>query len=65
MHLKEELNYIRKAFNEVNNYPYWVITKLSKEIRGNTPSEKEIKEKEYENTSITNQRERRERNTNR
>ena len=31
-HLKEELNIIRKTFNEINNYPYWVLTKVFKEI---------------------------------
>ena len=29
---KEELNHIRKTFNEINNYLHWVITKAFKEI---------------------------------
>ena len=53
-HLKEELNHIRKTFNEINNYPHWVITKVFKEIKEMTPSEKEIQVKEDENTSIKN-----------
>ena len=53
-HLKEELKHIRKTFNEINNYPHWVITKVFKEIKEMTPSEKEIQVKEDENTSIKN-----------
>ena len=52
--LKEELNHIRKTFNEVNNYLHWVITKVFKEIKEMAPSEKEIQVKEDENTSIKN-----------
>ena len=29
-HIKEELNHIRKTFDEINNYPHWVITKVFK-----------------------------------
>ena len=29
-HLKEELNHITKTFNQINNYPHWVITKVFK-----------------------------------
>ena len=50
-HLKEELNHIRKTFN---NYPHWVITKVFKEIKEITSSEKEIHVKEGKNTSIKN-----------
>ena len=53
-HLKKELNHIRKTFNEINNYPHWVITKVFKEIKEKTPSEKEIQVKEDENRSIKN-----------
>ena len=53
-HLKEELNHIRKTLNEINNYPHWVITKVFKEIKEMTPSEKKIQIKEDENTSIKN-----------
>ena len=53
-HLKEELNHIRKTFNEINNYLHWVITKVFKEIKEMTPSENEIQVKEDENTSIKN-----------
>ena len=54
-HLKEELNHIRKTFNEINNYPHWVITKLFKEIKEIIPLEKEIQVKEDENNiSIKN-----------
>ena len=52
--LKEELNHIRKTFNEINNYPHWVITKVFKEIKEMIPSEKEIQVKEHENTTIKN-----------
>ena len=53
-HLKEELKHIRKTFNEINNYPHWVITKVFKEIKKKTPSGKEIQVKEDENTNINN-----------
>ena len=53
-HLKEELNHIRKTFNEINNFPTWVITKVFKEIKEMTPSEKEIQVTGDENTSIKN-----------
>ena len=53
-HLKEELKHIRKTFNETNNYPHWVITKVFKEIREMASSEKEIQVKESENASIRN-----------
>ena len=53
-HLKKELNHIRKTFNEINNYPYWVITKVFKETKETTLSEKEIHVKEDENISIKN-----------
>ena len=51
-HLKEELNHIRETFNEINNYLHWVITKVFKEIKEMTLSEKEIQVKEDEKTSI-------------
>ena len=41
-HLKEELNHIRKTFNEINNYPHWVITNVFKEIKEMTSPKKEI-----------------------
>ena len=50
-HLKEELNHIRKTFNEINDYPHWVITNVFKKIKEITPSEKEIQVKEDENTT--------------
>ena len=50
-HLKEERNHIRKTFNDINNYPHWVITKVFKEIKEMTPSEKKIQVKEDENIS--------------
>ena len=53
-HLKEELNHIRKTFNEINNYPHWVITKVFKGVKEMTPSEKEIQGREDENRSIRN-----------
>ena len=53
-HLKEELNHIRKTCSEISNYLHWVITKVFKEIKEMTPSEKEIQVKEDENTSIKN-----------
>ena len=53
-HLKEELNYIRKTFSEIINYPHWVITKVFQEITEMTPSEKKIQVKENENTSVKN-----------
>ena len=53
-HLKEELNHIRKTFNEINNYPHWVITKVFKGVKEMTPSEKEIQVREDENRSIRN-----------
>ena len=53
-YLKKELNHIRKTFNEINKYPHWVITKVFKETKEMTPSEKEIQVKEDENTSIKN-----------
>ena len=34
----------RKTFNEINNYPYWLITNVFKEIKEMTPSEKKFKE---------------------
>ena len=42
-HLEEELNHITKTCSEINNYLHWVITKVFKEIKEMTPSEKEIK----------------------
>ena len=30
-YLEDELKHIRKTFNEINNYPHWVITKVFKE----------------------------------
>ena len=42
-HLKEELNHIRKTFNEINNYPHWVITKVSKEIKEMTHQKRTFK----------------------
>ena len=42
-HLKEELNHITKTCSAINNYLHWVITKVFKEIKEMTPSEKEIK----------------------
>ena len=30
-YLEDELKHIRKTFNEINNYPQWVITKVFKE----------------------------------
>ena len=30
-HLRKELNHIRKIFNEINNYPNWVTTKVFQE----------------------------------
>ena len=51
-HLKAELNDIRKTFNEINNYLHCVITKVFKEIKEMTPSEKEFQVKEDENASI-------------
>ena len=53
-HLKENLNHIKNTFNEINNYPQWVITKIFKKIKEMTPSEKEIQVKEDENISIKN-----------
>ena len=53
-HLKEELNHIRETFNEINNYLHWVITKVFKESKEMTPSEKEIQVKEDKNKSIRN-----------
>ena len=53
-HLRKELNHIRKTFNEINNYLLWVITKVFKEIKAVTPSEKEIQVKVDENTNIKN-----------
>ena len=53
-HLKKNFSHIRKTFNEINNYPHWVITKVFKEIKEMTPSEKEIQVKEDENISIKN-----------
>ena len=41
--LKKELNHIRKTFNEINNCPHWVITKVFKKIKELTPSEKKSK----------------------
>ena len=41
-HLKEELNHIGKTFNEINNYPYWVITNVFKKIKEMVTSEKKI-----------------------
>ena len=53
-HLKEELNHIRKTFNEINDYPHWVTTKVFNEVKEMTPSEKEIQVKEDENTNMKN-----------
>ena len=53
-YLKEELNHIRKTFNEINNYPQWVITKVFKEMKEMIPSQKTIQAKEDENTAIKN-----------
>ena len=53
-YLKEELNHIRKTFNEINNYPHWVTRRVFKEIKEMTPSKKEIQVKEDENTSSKN-----------
>ena len=39
-YLEDELKHIRKTFNEINNYPHWVITKVFKET---TSLEKKIK----------------------
>ena len=47
-HLKEELNHIRKTYNEINNYPHLVITKVFKKFKEVTPK---IEDK---NRSITN-----------
>ena len=38
----------------MNNYPHWVITKVFKEIKEITSSEKEVQVEEAENTSIKN-----------
>ena len=54
-YLKKELNHIRKTFNETNKYPHWVVTKVFKETKEMTQSEKEIQVKEDENTSIKKQ----------
>ena len=53
-HLKQKFNHIRKTFNEINKYPHWVTTKVFKEIKEMTLSEKEIQVKEDGNTSIKN-----------
>ena len=36
-YLKEEFNHIRKTYNEINNYPHLVITKVCKEFKEATP----------------------------
>ena len=51
-HLKEEFKHNRQTFNEIDNYPHWVITKVFKEIKDMTPPGKEIQVREDENTSI-------------
>ena len=53
-HLKEELNHIRKTFSEINSYLHCETTKVFKEIKEMTSSEKEIEVKEDENISIKN-----------
>ena len=39
-HQNEELNHIRKTFNEINNYLHWTITKALKEIKEMTLGDK-------------------------
>ena len=51
---KDEFKHIRKTFNEINNYPHWVIIKVFKEIKEMTPSEIENQVEEAKNTSIKN-----------
>ena len=42
-HLKEELNHIRKTFNEIKNYLHWVVTQVFKEIKDMTHQERKSK----------------------
>ena len=52
-HLKKELNHIRVTFENINNYPHWVITKIFKEIKEITPSEKKIQTKNKKKTQTS------------
>ena len=36
-YLQHELKHIQSTFNEINNYPHWVISKVFKEIKNKQP----------------------------
>ena len=40
--LGDELKHIRSTFNEINNYPHWVISKVFKKIKNKQPYQRNI-----------------------
>ena len=41
-YLRDELKHIRSMFNEINNYPHWVISKVFKEIKNKQAYQRNI-----------------------
>ena len=41
-YLRDELKHIRSTFNEINNYPHWVISKVFKEIKNKQAYQRNI-----------------------
>ena len=40
--LQDELNHMRSTFNEINNYPHWVISKVLKENKNKQAYQRNI-----------------------
>ena len=41
-YLGDQLKHIRGTFNEINNYPHWVISKVFKEIKNKQAYQRNI-----------------------